>query len=163
MSKLAPDAGAAPAAEPPKPAAYGASAMTDLLEEIDWAACEVLNAVSKDGVGRVMKQGLRDQAELLLESDADEQVRWPQDGATGRHTFGKVARPDPSHMVLHRDSGFSPSATFYIRVPDGGAVPWQSYWYSTVLRWLVFLCMTLNNSQEQLMPAHSIPPLPLPR
>ena len=48
--------------------------MVDLIDEIEWGSCECLNAVSKDGVGRIMKQGLRDQADLLLESDADEQL-----------------------------------------------------------------------------------------
>mmetsp|Transcript_25317 Transcript_25317/g.75209 ORF Transcript_25317/g.75209 Transcript_25317/m.75209 type:complete len:198 (+) Transcript_25317:48-641(+) len=76
MSKLPPAGSAAPSAapDPPKPAAYGAAAMTDLVDEIQWSSCECLNAASKDGLGRVMKQGLRDQEDLLLESDADEQL-----------------------------------------------------------------------------------------
>jgi len=75
MSKLAaptPPAQAAPPAPPP--AAYGAAAMTDLEEHISWSGCEVLNAAKKDSLPNILKQGLRDQAGLLVESDADEQL-----------------------------------------------------------------------------------------
>ena len=74
MSKQAPAPAPAEAAAPPPPAAYGAAAMTDLLEHVTWSGCEVLNAVKKDSLGNVLKQGLRDQEDLLLESDADEQL-----------------------------------------------------------------------------------------
>ena len=39
-----------------------------------WPACEVLNAAGQSGVGTVLKQGLRDQPEMLMTSDADEQL-----------------------------------------------------------------------------------------
>jgi hypothetical protein len=41
---------------------------------IAWPSCEVLNAAGKSGVGTVLKQGLRDQPEMILASDADEQL-----------------------------------------------------------------------------------------
>ncbi len=48
--------------------------MVDLVDEIDWSACEVLNATGS--LQNVLKQGLRDQEGLLLESDADEQATY---------------------------------------------------------------------------------------
>jgi hypothetical protein len=63
---------AAPAPQPP--AAYGAAAMEDLLESIHWSGCEVLNATKTDAVGSLLKQGLRDQELMIVESDADEQL-----------------------------------------------------------------------------------------
>jgi len=74
MSKLAPPtAAAAPPAPPPAPA-YGAAAMVDLEDKIDWAKCEALNKTNQSSLQNVLKQGLRDQEMLLLESDADEQL-----------------------------------------------------------------------------------------
>ena len=62
-------------AAPPPPAAYGAAAMVDLIDEIDFKASEVLNAKGGSGaLGNAFKQGLRDQDMLLTESDADEQL-----------------------------------------------------------------------------------------
>ena len=77
MSKFAgpaSNATQAAAPEPPPPPAYGAAAMVDILEQINWNGCEVLNAVKKDSLGNALKQGLRDQEGLLVESDADEQL-----------------------------------------------------------------------------------------
>ena len=73
MSKLVapPSSSAQPAAAQP-PAAYGAAAMLDLADQIQFSACEILNA--KGEIGTVLKQGLRDQAEMIVESDADEQL-----------------------------------------------------------------------------------------
>jgi len=48
--------------------------MTDMESSIAWAGCEVLNAVKADSLGNALKQGLRDQEALLIESDADEQL-----------------------------------------------------------------------------------------
>jgi len=48
--------------------------MADLAEHINWSACECLNRTSKSSIENVLKQGLRDQAEMVLESDADEQL-----------------------------------------------------------------------------------------
>ena len=48
--------------------------MVDLADHIDWSACEVLNAAGSSSVRNVLEQGLRDQQEMLLESDADEQL-----------------------------------------------------------------------------------------
>jgi len=48
--------------------------MVDLEEQIVWDASECLNRTPKSTLGNILKQGLRDQAELLLESDADEQL-----------------------------------------------------------------------------------------
>ena len=56
------------------PAAYGAAAMVDLCDLILFSGCEVLNAAGFGGVDRLLKQGLRDQPELTVESDADEQL-----------------------------------------------------------------------------------------
>ena len=72
MSKQAPAPAPAPAQAPPP--AYGKAAMVDLVDEIDWSACEVLNATGS--LQNVLKQGLRDQEGLLLESDADEQATY---------------------------------------------------------------------------------------
>ena len=58
--------------EPQKPVAYGAAAMTDLEEEIKWDGCELLN--SNHSLVNVLKQGQRDQSELVVQSDADEQL-----------------------------------------------------------------------------------------
>ena len=70
MSKLvAPAASGPPAAAAPPPA-YGAAAMKDLIEFINWSGCEVLNS-TKPGVDTVLKQGLRDQPEMIMESDSD--------------------------------------------------------------------------------------------
>lgn len=93
MSKVTSAADRPAAAEPPKPVAYGRDAMTDLSDEVEWPSCEVLNATSKDGPERVMKQGLRDQPELLLESDADEQVRRPNARAPTRRRATTSQRP----------------------------------------------------------------------
>lgn len=74
MSKLAPPTtAAAPPAAPPAPA-YGAAAMVDLEDKVNWANCEALNKTSQSSLQNVLKQGLRDQETLLLESDADEQL-----------------------------------------------------------------------------------------
>ena len=70
MSKQAPAPAPVPAPAPPP--AYGKAAMVDLVDEIDWSACEVLNATGS--LQNVLKQGLRDQEGMLLESDADEQA-----------------------------------------------------------------------------------------
>jgi hypothetical protein len=48
--------------------------MEDLLESIHWSGCEVLNATKTDAVGSLLKQGLRDQELMIVESDADEQL-----------------------------------------------------------------------------------------
>ena len=66
---------ATPTAAPQPPPAYGADAMTDLESSISWSGCEVLNATKPaDAAGSLLKQGLRDQAEMLVVSDADEQL-----------------------------------------------------------------------------------------
>ena len=70
MSKQA--AAPAPAPAPAPPPAYGKTAMVDLVDEIDWSSCEVLNATGS--LQNVLKQGLREQEAMLLESDADEQL-----------------------------------------------------------------------------------------
>lgn len=70
MSKQASAAQPAPAPAPPP--AYGKAAMVDLVDEIDWSACEVLNG--SGSLQNILKQGLRDQEQMLLESDADEQL-----------------------------------------------------------------------------------------
>lgn len=64
------------APQPQPPAAYGAAAMTDLEGSINWSRCEILNT-TKPGphcVDSLLKQGYRDQEEMLVESDADEQL-----------------------------------------------------------------------------------------
>lgn len=48
--------------------------MVDMVDMIEWNGSEVLNAVKKDSLGNALKQGLRDQEALLIESDADEQL-----------------------------------------------------------------------------------------
>lgn len=48
--------------------------MVDLIDSINWAACEALNTTKKDALGNAVKQGLRDQETMLMESDADEQL-----------------------------------------------------------------------------------------
>ncbi len=45
----------------------------DLIDLIEWPALEVLN-LRGDTAPNALKQGYRDQDELVLESDADEQV-----------------------------------------------------------------------------------------
>ena len=76
MSKLAGPSTTPQEAAPPKapPPAYGAANMTDLEPLITWASCEVLNANSKTPLGNALKQGMRDQETLIVESDADEQL-----------------------------------------------------------------------------------------
>ena len=49
--------------------------MKDMEEFVAWNGSEVKNAVKKESLGNVLKQGLRDQEEVLMESDADEQAR----------------------------------------------------------------------------------------
>lgn len=66
--------GSEAAAPPPPPAAYGAASMVDLEEWVHWDACDCLNRTPKSSIANILKQGLRDQQELLLESDADEQL-----------------------------------------------------------------------------------------
>ncbi|KAG2487672.1 hypothetical protein HYH03_013673 [Edaphochlamys debaryana] len=46
----------------------------DLLEHIDFASLECLNEAPGHGVANVLKQGYREQDELFLESDTDEQL-----------------------------------------------------------------------------------------
>lgn len=120
---MAPDAEAAPAPEQ-KPAAYGKAAMTDLLEEIDWGSCEVLNAVSKDGIGRVAKQGMRDQADLLLESDADEQAR-PVSIATTVFQGRSLTRCTPAVQLLMTVAFKSTTKVHSLQIdgPDYGRAP----------------------------------------
>ena len=48
--------------------------MVDLADQIDWSACEVLNAAGSNSLQNIIKEGYRDQEGLLLESDADEQL-----------------------------------------------------------------------------------------
>lgn len=48
--------------------------MTDMESLISWNGSYVLNAAKSNSLGFALKQGLRDQAEMLLESDADEQL-----------------------------------------------------------------------------------------
>lgn len=48
--------------------------MVDLEDCILWDSCECLNRTPKSSVANILKQGLRDQEMLLLESDADEQL-----------------------------------------------------------------------------------------
>jgi len=77
MSKLAsaaPTSSAAAAPAPPPPPAYGAAAMVDLEPNFLWSGCEVLNAAKKDSLQNALKQGMRDQELMLVESDADEQL-----------------------------------------------------------------------------------------
>lgn len=73
MKKTTPSATEA-AAPPAPPPAYGAASMIDLEDQIVWDSCEALNRTSKSSMGNILKQGLRDQAEMVLESDADEQL-----------------------------------------------------------------------------------------
>lgn len=64
-----------PVSPPSPPPAYGAAAMVDMVDEINWSKCEVLNAKGGGGaLGNCCKQGVRDQELILLESDADEQL-----------------------------------------------------------------------------------------
>jgi hypothetical protein len=75
MSKIAgPSTQQAAAPAPPPPPAYGAAAMVDLVDKINWSSCEALNTTKKDALGSAVKQGLRDQEAMLMESDADEQL-----------------------------------------------------------------------------------------
>ena len=50
--------------------------MTDLEGSISWSGCEVLNATksNSDCINSLLKQGYRDQEEMVVESDADEQL-----------------------------------------------------------------------------------------
>jgi len=48
--------------------------MVDLEDQILWDSCECLNRTAKTSIGNILKQGLRDQELMLLESDADEQL-----------------------------------------------------------------------------------------
>lgn len=51
------------------------SQQKDLLDVIDFQNSEVLNSkTANSGLNNCLKQGYRDQDELFLESDADEQV-----------------------------------------------------------------------------------------
>jgi hypothetical protein len=72
MSKLA--SGPAKPPEPAPPPAYGKAAMVDLADHIEWSSSEVLNAAGSSSLQNVLKQGTREQKEMLLESDADEQL-----------------------------------------------------------------------------------------
>ena len=75
MSKQPLSTPPAQAPAPPPPAAYGAAAMIDLIDDIDFKSSEALNAKGGSGaLGNAFKQGLRDQEMLLTESDADEQL-----------------------------------------------------------------------------------------
>lgn len=76
MSKTAAPEGGRPepAPAPAPPPAYGAASMVDLEAHIAWSACELLNGTSGSSAERCLKQGPRDQADLLVESDADEQL-----------------------------------------------------------------------------------------
>ena len=74
MSKEVPAGGEQAERAPEVKAAYGAAAMADLEEHIDWGSSECLNADSKCPFANVLKQGLRDQPALTLASDADEQL-----------------------------------------------------------------------------------------
>lgn len=65
--------GTAAAPPPEKPQLYGAASMVDLESVIVWGSSYVLNA-TKPGVDFALKQGLRDQEGLLIESDCDEQL-----------------------------------------------------------------------------------------
>ncbi|PNW70683.1 hypothetical protein CHLRE_17g730250v5 [Chlamydomonas reinhardtii] len=49
-------------------------AAKDLLEHIDFSGLECLNEAPNHGVANVLKQGYREQDELYLESDTDEQL-----------------------------------------------------------------------------------------
>jgi len=48
--------------------------MVDLVDAISWSSCEALNITKKDALGNALKQGLRDQEAMVMESDADEQL-----------------------------------------------------------------------------------------
>ena len=72
MSKQAPAPAPSPAPAPPP--AYGKAAMVDLADHIEWSSSEVLNAAGSSSLQNVLKQGMREQKEMLLESDADEQL-----------------------------------------------------------------------------------------
>ena len=48
--------------------------MVDMVDKIAWSSCEALNTTKKDALGCAIKQGLRDQEQMLMESDADEQL-----------------------------------------------------------------------------------------
>ena len=69
-----PASGPAKPPEPAPPPAYGKAAMVDLADHIEWSSSEVLNAAGSSSLQNVLKQGTREQKEMLLESDADEQV-----------------------------------------------------------------------------------------
>lgn len=49
-------------------------AQKDLIDVIDFSRLEALNVTPKTPADNVLKQGYRDQDELLVVSDADEQV-----------------------------------------------------------------------------------------
>lgn len=66
--------GAAAAPPPEKPEVYGAASMTDLEPVISWGHSYVLNAAKPGVVDYALKQGMRDQEGLLIESDSDEQL-----------------------------------------------------------------------------------------
>merc|ERR1740130_887309 len=74
MKTVADQQGGEAKVELQKPVSYGAASMTDLETDVDWNGCEALNTANKGKLDSVLKQGLRDQAEILLESDADEQL-----------------------------------------------------------------------------------------
>ena len=69
--------------------------MVDLVDEIDWSACEVLNATGS--LQNVLKQGLRDQEGMLLESDADEQATALLTLTRTRTRTRTRTIPNPSH------------------------------------------------------------------
>lgn len=48
--------------------------MVDLVDKVDFSASEALNTTKPDALNAAVKQGLRDQEGLLMESDADEQL-----------------------------------------------------------------------------------------
>lgn len=48
--------------------------MVDMEPHISWSESGCLNTTAKSNIQNVLKQGLRDQQEMLIESDADEQL-----------------------------------------------------------------------------------------
>eukprot|EP00310_Coccolithus_braarudii_P015365 CAMPEP_0183334450 /NCGR_PEP_ID=MMETSP0164_2-20130417/3048_1 /TAXON_ID=221442 /ORGANISM="Coccolithus pelagicus ssp braarudi, Strain PLY182g" /LENGTH=195 /DNA_ID=CAMNT_0025503581 /DNA_START=6 /DNA_END=593 /DNA_ORIENTATION=+ len=72
--KAPPSSTPTPTPTPTPPPAYGAAAMVDMQDHVRWSESSCLNKSARSSLENVLKQGLRDQAEMLLESDADEQL-----------------------------------------------------------------------------------------
>ena len=106
--------------------ADGAAAMVDLEDQIVWDSCECLNRTPKSSIANILKQGLRDQAEMLLESDADEELLLSI-------SFKSQVRPGScacSHTAAPAATGFPPRLLPQVRLhsllfaaPEDGRAP----------------------------------------